>query len=90
MMVSCNMMAYISGDGFPFSTSSPPTIVEKHSFHPIQDKYRYTNNYIYIYKKKRKCRIRFSEIPCWQEILASTLDLGEFEAKAVRRHPITL
>jgi len=49
MMVSCNMMAYISGDGFPFSTSSPPTIVEKHSFHPIQDKYKYTNNYIYIY-----------------------------------------
>jgi len=54
MMVSCNMMAYISGDGFPFSTSSPPTIVEKHSFHPIQDKYRYTNNYIYIYIKKRE------------------------------------
>jgi hypothetical protein len=36
MIASCNMMSlsYISGDGFPFSTSSPPTIAEKDSFQP--------------------------------------------------------
>jgi hypothetical protein len=43
MMASCNMMSYIPGDGFPFSTSSPPTIAEKHSFHPIQGRNKFTS-----------------------------------------------
>ena len=35
MMAFCSTMSYISGDGFPFSTSSTPTIAENDSFHPI-------------------------------------------------------
>jgi len=45
MIAPSNMMSlsYISGDGFPFSTSSPPTIAEKDSFQPIQGKNKLTN-----------------------------------------------
>jgi hypothetical protein len=43
MVASCSMISYIFGDGFPFSTSSPPTIAEKDSFHPRQDNNKFTN-----------------------------------------------
>jgi hypothetical protein len=35
--------SYISGDGFPFSTSSPPTIAAKDSFQPVEGKNKPTN-----------------------------------------------
>jgi hypothetical protein len=43
-MASCSKMSYISGDGFPFSTSSPPTITENDSFHPICRTNKLTDN----------------------------------------------
>ena len=57
-------LPYISGDGFPDSTSSAPTIAEKYSFQPIHHNSKLSN--ISFHQIKRRTRKNLGIPEAWK------------------------